>query len=90
MSSLWKKILGLLLRVVVFAVLFFNVYLWLIRMDYGYSKLSSAISGVHLLGISLAPKPNDSNVALDTFIRIGTMRQTTVKDLQLTPEVPIA
>ena len=90
MNFSWKKVLGLLMLLAVLVVLFLTVYLWVTLTDYGYSTPSFAVDGVDLLGISLGPKPNATNVALDTFIGIGTMRQTTVKDLQLTPEVPIA
>ena len=91
MNFSWKKILGLLLLLVVFVVLFLTVYLWVTSTDYGYSMPSWGLSPVSFdIGVSLGPKPNATGVALDTTIRIYTMRDTTVKDLRLTPEVPIA
>ena len=87
MDSSRKKFLRLSL---LFVVLFLTLYFGVTLTDFGYSRPSIMVTNVGGLGVALGPESGDTNVALDTFFRIGTMRHTTVKDLQLTPEVPIA
>jgi len=55
-----------------------------------YSTPDAYVFSLDGMGITIGPKPNSTNVPLDTTIAIDTWRSPTVSDFNLMPEAPIA
>jgi hypothetical protein len=74
----------------VFASTFIVVFLVISGTQSAYSTPDTYLTAVQDMDITIGPKPNATNVALDTTITIDTFSSATPNDLQVTPEVPIA
>jgi hypothetical protein len=79
-----------LILVVVFAFTFTVVFLGISSTQSAYSTPENYLSEVEGMDINIGPKPNATDVPLDTTITIDAFSSATLNDLQTTPEVPIA
>jgi hypothetical protein len=74
----------------VFASTFIIMFLVISGTQSSFSTPDTYLSAVQGMDITIGPKPNATDVALDTTITIDTFSAATLNDLQVTPEVPIA
>ena len=79
-----------LILAVVFASTFIIVFLVISGTQSAYSTPDTYLSAVPGMDITIGPKPNATDVALDTTITIDTFSGATPNDLKVTPEVSFA
>ena len=73
----------------VFALTFLSVFLVISLTQSAYSIPEHYASGVNGMTITIGPKPNSTDVPLDTTITIDALSAATLNDLHMAPEVPI-
>jgi len=88
--NLSKKMHVALILTVVFVLTFLAVFLGISYTKSAYSTPEYYASGVNGMTITIGPKPNSTDVPLDTTITIDTLSSATLNDLHVAPEVPIA
>jgi hypothetical protein len=79
-----------LILATVFAGTFIIVFLGIAATQSAYSTPENYAREVEGMDITIGPKPNATDVPLDTTITIDAFSSATLNDLQTTPEVPIA
>ena len=88
--GLSKNMRAALILVAVFASTFIIVFLALSGTQSAYSTPDTSLSAVEGMDITIGPKPNATDIPLDTTITIDTFSAAILNDLQVTPEVSIA
>jgi hypothetical protein len=88
--NLSKKMRVALILAAVFGLTFLTVFLVIFTTQSAYSTPDSYVSEVNGMDITIGPKPNSTDVPLDTTITIDALASAALNDLHLTPEVPIA
>ena len=88
--NLSKNMHVTLILMAVFALTFLSVFLVISLTQSAYSIPEHYASGVNGMTITIGPKPNSTDVPLDTTITIDALSPATLNDLQITPEVPIS
>jgi hypothetical protein len=88
--NLSKKMRVALILAAVFALTFLTVFLVISLTQSAYSTPEHYASGVNGMTITIGPKPNSTDVPLDTTITIDALSPATLNDLHSTPEVPIS
>jgi hypothetical protein len=88
--NLSKKMRVALILAAVFGLTFLTVFLVIFTTQSAYSTPDSYVSDVNGMDITIGPKPNSTDVPLDTTITIDALASAALNDLHLTPEVPIA
>lgn len=78
-----------LILVVVFVSTFFIVILIISSTQSAYSTPDNYILEVEDITITIGPKPNSTDVPLDTTITIDALSSAALGDLQTTPELQI-
>jgi len=79
-----------LILVAVFAFTFLIVLLVISGTQSAYSTPDASLSAAGGMDITIGPKPNATDIPLDTTITIDTFSAAILNDLQVTPEVSIA
>jgi hypothetical protein len=79
-----------LILAVVFVFTFLTILLVISYTQSAYSSPDNYISVVDSMDITIGPKPNSTDVPLDTTIIIDALSSATLNDLHLSPEVSIA
>lgn len=74
----------------VFVFTFLTVFLVIFLTQPAHSTPDYYVSEVDGMTITIGPKPNSTDVSLDTTITIDALASAALNDLHLTPEVPIA
>jgi hypothetical protein len=67
-----------------------TVFLVISNTQSAYSTPDYYVAGVDGMAITIGPKPNSTDVPLDTTITIDALSSATLNDLHMAPEVPIA
>ena len=88
--NLSKKMRVVLILAVVFASTFLTVFLVISSTQSAHSTPDDYVLGVDSMAITIGPKPNSTDVPLDTTITIDALSSAGLNDLQIAPEVPIA
>ncbi|MBN1245291.1 hypothetical protein JXA31_06830 [Candidatus Bathyarchaeota archaeon] len=88
--NLSKKMHIALILAAVFVLTFLTVFLVISITQSAYSTPDNYASGVDSMTITIGPKPNSTDVPLDTTITIDALSSAALNDLQIAPEVPIA
>ena len=88
--NLSKNMRAALILVAVFASTFIIVFLLLFGTQSAYSTPDTSLSAVEGMDITIGPKPNATDIPLDTTITIDTFSAAILNDLHVTPEVSIA
>ena len=88
--NLSKKMRAALILAAVFASTFLTVFLVISSTQSAYSTPNTYLSEVGGMDITIGPKPNATDVPLDTTITIDAFSSAELNDLNTTPEVPIA
>jgi len=88
--NLSKKMHIALILAAVFVLTFLTVFLVISSTQSAYSTPDNYASGVDSMTITIGPKPNSTDVPLDTTITIDALSSAALNDLQIAPEVPIA
>lgn len=88
--NLSKKMRAALILAVIFVFTFLTVFLVISSTQSAYSTPDSYVLEGDGMAITIGPKPNSTNVSLDTTITIEALASAALNDLHLTPEVPIA
>jgi hypothetical protein len=88
--NLSKKVQAALILLAVYALTFLAVFLAISLTQSAYSTPDNYISDVGGMDFTIGPKPNATDVPLDTAITIDALSSAALDDLRLSPEVPIA
>jgi hypothetical protein len=88
--DLSKKLHVTLILVVVFVLTFLTLFLVISNTQSAYSTPGSYASAVNDMTITIGPKPNSTDVPLDTTITIDALSSATLNDLHMAPDVTIA
>jgi hypothetical protein len=88
--NLSRNMRAALILAVVFASTFIIVFLGISSTQSAYSTPDNYVSAAEGMDITIGPKPNATDVALDTTITIDAFSSAELNDLHTTPEVPIA
>ena len=88
--NLSKKMRTVLILAAVFTSTFLTVFLVIASTQSAYSTPDSYVSEYEDMDITIGPKPNATDVPLDTTITIDAFSSAELNDLPTTPEVPIA
>jgi hypothetical protein len=88
--NLSKKMRMMLILTAVFAFTFLAVFLVISSTQSAYSTPNTYLSEVKGMDITIGPKPNSTDVPLDTTITIDALSSATVNDLNTTPEISIS
>ena len=88
--NLSAKMRVVLILAVVFASTFLSVFLVISLTQSAHSTPDYYVSDVDGMTITIGPKPNSTDVPLDTTITIDAFSSATLNDLQTTPEVSIS
>ncbi len=88
--NLSEKTRLVLILAVVFASTFIVMFLGISSTQSAYSTPENAVSEFEGMDITIGPRPNATDVPLDTTITIDAFSSATLNDLQTTPEVSIA
>jgi len=88
--NLSKKMRAALILAAVFVLTFLTIFLVISSTQPAYSTPDSYILEGNDMAITIGPKPNATDVPLDTTITIDALASAALNDLHLTPEVPIA
>jgi hypothetical protein len=88
--NLSKKMRAVLIIAAVFASTFLAVYLVISSTQSAYSTPENYVSELEGMDITIGPKPNATDVPIDTTITIDALSSATLNDLNATPEIPIA
>ena len=88
--NLSKKTRAALILAVVFASTFLAVFLVISLTQSAHSTPDSYASGVEGMTVTIGPKPNSTDVPLDTTITVDALSSAALNDLRIVPEVPIA
>jgi hypothetical protein len=88
--NLSKKMRAALILAAVFAFTFLTVFLVISSTQSAYSTPDNYLSEFEGMDITIGPKPNATDIPLDTTITIDAFSSAELNDLNTTPEVPIA
>ncbi len=88
--NLSKKMRAALILAAAFVFTFLTVFLVISLTQSAHSTPDHYISEIDGMTITIGPKPNATDVPLDTTITIDALSSAALKGLRLTPEVPIA
>lgn len=88
--NLSRNMRAALILAAVFASTFIIVFLVISSTQSAYSTPDTYVSVAGGMDITIGPKPNATDVPLDTTITIDAFSSATFNDLQITPEVSIA
>jgi ABC-type oligopeptide transport system substrate-binding subunit len=88
--NLSKKMRIKLILAAVFAFTFLAVFLVISGTQSAYSTPNTYLSEVDGMDITIGPKPNSTDVPLDTAITIDALSSATLNGLNITPEVSIS
>jgi hypothetical protein len=88
--NLSEKMQAALILAAVFAFTFLIVFSVISLTQSPYSTPDHYASDVNGMDFTIGPKPNSTDVALDTTITIDALSSAALDDLRLTPEVPIS
>jgi hypothetical protein len=88
--NLSKKMRAALILAGVFVFTFLTVFLVIFLTQPAHSTPDSYVLEGDGMAITIGPKPNSTDVPLDTTITIDALASAALNDLHLTPEVPIA
>ena len=87
--NLSEKMRAVLILAAVFASTYLAVFLVISSTQSAYSTPENYVSEVEGMDITIGPKPNATDVPLDTTITIDALSSATLNDLNTTPEIPI-
>ena len=79
-----------LILVAVFALTFIIVFIVILSTQSAYSTPDTYLTAVQGMDITIGPKPNATDIPLDTTITLDTFSAATLNDLQTTPNFSIA
>ncbi len=88
--NLSKKMRATLILAAVFASTFLTVLVVIFSTQSAYSTPDTYLSEAVGMDITIGPKPNATDVPLDTTITIDALSSATLNDLNTTPEINIA
>jgi hypothetical protein len=88
--NLSRNMRAALILAAVFASTFIIVFLVISSTQSAYSTPETYVSVAGGMDITIGPKPNATDVPLDTTITIDAFSSATFNDLQITPELSIA
>ena len=88
--NLSKKMRVSLILAAVFSSTFIIVLAGISSTQSAYSTPDNYLSEVGGMNVTIGPKPNVTDVLLDTTITVDAFSSATLNDLQTTPEVAIA
>ncbi len=88
--NLSKKMRMTLILAAVFAFTFLAVFLVISNTQSAYSTPNTYLSEVEGMDITIGPKPNSTDVPLDTTIIIDALSSATLDDLDTTPKISIS
>jgi len=88
--NLSKKMRMTLILAAVFAFTFLAVFLVISNTQSAYSTPNTYLSEVKGMDITIGPKPNSTDVPLDTTIIIDALSSATLDDLDTTPKISIS
>jgi hypothetical protein len=88
--NLSKNMRAALILAAVFASTFLIVFLVISSTQSAYSTPDNYLSEFEDMDITIGPKPNATDIPLDTTITIDAFSSAELNDLHTTPEVPIA
>lgn len=88
--DLSKKLHVAIILTLVFVLTFLVLFLVISLTQSAHSTPGNHVSAVDSMSITIGPAPNATNISLDTTITIDALSATTISNLQMTPEVPIA
>jgi hypothetical protein len=88
--DLSEKTKTALILTAIFACTFVATFLAISLTQSAYSTPDHYTSDVEGMDFTIGPKPNSTDVPLDTTITIDALSSASLDDLHLTPEVPIS
>lgn len=88
--NLSKKMQTALILAAAYALTFLTVFLVISLTQSAYSTPEHYTSDVAGMDFTIGPKPNATDVPLDTTITIDALSSAALDDLHLSPEVPIS
>jgi len=88
--NLSKKMHMTLITAAIFVSSFLAVFLVISSTQSAYSTPNTYLSEVKGMDITIGPKPNSTDVPLDTTITIDALSSATLNDLNTTPEISIS
>ncbi len=88
--NLSKKMRMTLITAAIFVSSFLAVFLVISSTQSAYSTPNTYLSEVKGMDITIGPKPNSTDVPLDTTITIDALSSATLNDLNTTPEISIS
>jgi hypothetical protein len=88
--NLSKKMRAALILAAVFVYKFLTVFLVISSTQSAHSTPDFYVSEADGMTVTIGPKPNATDVPLDTTITIDALSSAALDDLRMAPEVPIA
>lgn len=88
--DLSKKLHVAIILTLFFVLTFLVLFLVISLTQSAHSTPGNYISAVDSMSITIGPAPNATNISLDTTITIDALSATTISNLRMTPQVPIA